>query len=340
VAISVSGLFIQKKRKKRQPIDGVVVLDKPTGVTSNTALQTVKRILWAEKAGHAGTLDPLATGVLPILLGEAAKFSQYVLESNKTYLAHGKLGAETDTGDAEGAIISSCEVPPLTSELIQSHIQRFLGPISQVPPMFSAIKKDGKPLYALAREGVAIEREPRLVTIYSADLQSYCPDTVTFSAVFTVSKGTYLRTLVEDIGKSIGCGAHLVALRRMSAGPFHLSQSVTLADLNTYSERETSLSTAEEALQEGISQSVSNASWLQPVDVLFQELQRVNVDEMVASRLRLGQAVRIEAPSEEGEVVSMPIVLFCRTQFLGVGEWIDGVIRPRRLIAVEKPLLV
>jgi len=335
----VDALFVQKKRKKRQPIDGVLVLDKPSGLTSNAALQAVKRILWAEKAGHAGTLDPLATGVLPILLGEAAKFSRYVLESDKTYLAHGKFGAETTTGDIEGDVIFSSDVPPLTAEVVQAHIRRFMGKISQIPPMFSAIKKDGKPLYALAREGVAIDREPRLVTVYSADLQSYCPTTSTFSAIFTVSKGTYLRTLVEDIGKSIGCGAHLVALRRISAGPFDLSQSVTLPDLSSCIESGASVSFAEYASQEGVSQREGGTYWLQSVDVLFQELRRMSVDDAVASRLRMGQAVRLDAPSENG-VPSPPVsvVLFCQSRFLGVGEWMDGVIRPRRLIAVEKVL--
>lgn len=342
----MDAIFVPKKRKKRQPIDGVLVLDKPSGLTSNAALQTVKRILWAEKAGHAGTLDPLATGVLPILLGEAAKFSQYVLESDKTYLAHGKFGAETTTGDIEGDVIFSSDVPPLTAEVVQAHIQRFMGKISQIPPMFSAIKKDGKPLYALAREGVAIDREPRLVTVYSADLQSYCPTTATFSAIFTVSKGTYLRTLVEDIGKSVGCGAHLIALRRISAGPFDLSQSVTLSDLSSHVadlssciEGGASVSFPGHASQENALQRDIGTCWLQPVDVLFQELRRMSVDGTVASRLRMGQAVRLEAPSEN-EVPSPPVsvVLFCRSRFLGVGEWADGVIRPRRLIAVEKVL--
>jgi tRNA pseudouridine55 synthase len=212
----------------------VLLLDKPLGFSSNDALQKAKWLLRAEKAGHTGTLDPMATGVLPLCFGAATKFSQLHLDADKTYEAVAQLGVRTATGDSEGGVIARCEVPEITPERLAQVQAQFTGPIVQVPPMHSALKKDGKALYEYARAGVEVEREPRQVTVFALQLSLEAPDRL--KIVARVSKGTYIRTLGEDIGQVLGCGAHLVALRRTATGPFDATQCLTLAELEALSE--------------------------------------------------------------------------------------------------------
>lgn len=222
----------QKVRVQRRPVHGVLLLDKPIGLSSNQALQKVKWLLRAEKAGHTGTLDPLATGVLPICFGAATKFSQMHLDADKAYATTLRLGIKTSTADAEGEVLSERPVQVTMAQLEQV-VKRFTGPIAQVPPMHSALKKDGRALYEYARAGIEIEREARHVTIYAirivqVRLEGEKPEV---DLVVECSKGTYIRTLGEDIGEALGCGAHLSALRRIRTGGFDASQCVTVAEL-------------------------------------------------------------------------------------------------------------
>jgi tRNA pseudouridine55 synthase len=214
----------------------VLLLDKPLGLSSNQALQKCKWLLRAEKAGHTGTLDPLATGVLPLCFGAATKFGQLQLEADKAYEATIRLGVKTTTGDAEGEVIAERPVPAVTAVQLAEVTQRFTGPIRQVPPMHSALKKDGKALYEYARAGQEVEREARDVTVHSLSLSPL--DATHLKLVAQVSKGTYIRTLGEDIAEALGCGGHLRSLRRIATGHFVESQCVTLAALEAMSEEE------------------------------------------------------------------------------------------------------
>jgi tRNA pseudouridine55 synthase len=218
-----------RTRVQRRPVHGVLLLDKPLGFSSNDALQKAKWLLRAEKAGHTGTLDPLATGVLPLCFGAATKFSQLHLDADKTYEAVARLGVRTATGDGEGEVIARSEVPVITPQRLAEVQALFTGGITQVPPMHSALKKDGKALYEYARAGLEVEREPRQVTVFVLQLRLLEPALLKIAA--RVSKGTYIRTLGEDIGMALGCGAHLVSLRRTVTGPFDASQCLTLAQL-------------------------------------------------------------------------------------------------------------
>lgn len=224
-----------RTRVQRRPVHGVLLLDKPLGLSSNQALQKAKWLLRAEKAGHTGTLDPLASGVLPLCFGAATKFSQLHLDADKTYEATARLGVKTSTGDAEGDVIAVRPVAATAADLKRVEAQ-FTGPIRQVPPMHSALKKDGKALYEYAREGVEVERAPRDVMIYRLTIDASSDNQIRIRA--TVSKGTYIRTLGEDIGEALGCGAHLTALRRTATGGFDVSQCVTLEALEAMTEEE------------------------------------------------------------------------------------------------------
>ena len=217
---------------------GVLLLDKPLGLSSNNALQKCKWLLRAEKAGHTGTLDPLATGVLPLCFGAATKFSQLQLDADKTYEATLRLGVKTSTGDAEGEIREERPVPELTADRLAQVARQFTGPIRQVPPMHSALKKDGKALYEYARVGQEVERAPRDVVVLQLSLNALAGSSDTLSMLAKVSKGTYIRTLGEDIGEALGCGAHLASLRRIATGGLEISQCVTLEALEAMGEQE------------------------------------------------------------------------------------------------------
>jgi tRNA pseudouridine55 synthase len=229
-----------RTRVQRRPVHGVLLLDKPLGLSSNDALQKAKWLLRAEKAGHTGTLDPMATGVLPLCFGAATKFSQLHLDADKTYEAVARLGVKTTTGDSEGEVIEERPVPQIAPGKLAEIRGKFLGAISQLPPMHSALKREGKPLYEYARAGVEVARETREVQIHELNLAlvTTADGQPALRIVARVSKGTYIRTLGEDIGAALGCGAHLASLRRIATGPFGIAQCVTLADLEAMAEDE------------------------------------------------------------------------------------------------------
>ena len=297
---------MQFKRVKKN-VNGVLLLDKPLGFSSNQALQKVKWLYSAAKAGHTGTLDPLATGLLPICLGEATKFAQYVTDANKTYFATIKLGATTTTGDAEGEVLTTAPVK-VTFDQFQTVCQQFIGEISQVPPMYSALKHEGKALYEYARAGVDIERKARLITIKNIEVNALEGDIAQITV--TCSKGTYIRTLAEDIGTMLGCGAHLIGLRRTEAAGYLLSQAVTIEQL------ETMLIEAREDL-------------LLPVDSAIENLPKVILNSDAAYYLMQGQAVW-----QAGKLPSGDLRLYDeQNKFLGLGcLQDDGKIAPKRLI--------
>jgi tRNA pseudouridine55 synthase len=257
-------------RVARRPVHGVLLLDKPLGWSSNDVLQKVKWLLRAEKAGHTGTLDPLASGVLPLCFGAATKFSQLQLDADKTYEAVAKLGQKTSTGDAEGEVIEERAVK-VDEALLQAVLPRFTGPIRQIPPMYSALKRDGKALYEYARAGIEIEREAREVTILALNAALEPVDGAAQAIKISVrcSKGTYIRTLGEDIGEALGCGAHLTALRRVETGGFHVSHCVTLEALEAMTEEE-------------------RLSCLMPVESLLRDHTVVTLDSENAGRFLSG----------------------------------------------------
>nr|WP_269669760.1 tRNA pseudouridine(55) synthase TruB [Pseudomonas citronellolis] len=288
-----------------------MVLDKPRGMSSNQALQKVRWLLNAEKAGHTGSLDPLATGVLPLCFGEATKFSQYLLDADKGYETLAQLGVTTTTGDAEGEVLEERQVT-VGREALEALLPRFRGEIEQVPPMYSALKKDGQPLYKLARAGEVVEREARSVTIARLELLAFEAPCATLAV--SCSKGTYIRTLVEDIGRELGCGAHVAALRRTQAGPFGLAQAVTLEELV-------------QVHAEGGNEALDR--FLLPVDAGLEHWPLLQLSEHSAYYWLHGQPVRApEAPK-----FGMLRVQDHEGRFIGIGEVTDdGRIAPRRLI--------
>lgn len=303
----------QVKRIRRK-VNGILLLDKPLGLTSNAALQKVRWLLNAEKAGHTGSLDPLATGVLPLCFGEATKFSQYLLDADKGYETLMQLGATTTTGDAEGDVL---ERRPVTVDCaaIEAVLPQFRGDIRQVPPMYSALKRDGQPLYKLARAGEVVEREARSVTIARLELLDCADDRASLRVA--CSKGTYIRTLVEDIGQVLGCGAYVAALRRTQAGPFGLEQAVTLETL-------------EQLHAEGGAQALDQ--FLLPPDSGLQHWPLLQFSEHSAYYWLHGQPVRAADAPRFGWVR----VQDHQGRFIGIGEVSeDGRIAPRRLIRSE-----
>lgn len=303
----------QVKRIRRN-VSGIILLDKPQGFTSNAALQKVRWLLNAEKAGHTGSLDPLATGVLPLCFGEATKFSQYLLDSDKGYETVMQLGVTTTTADAEGEVLREREVTVGRSD-IEAVLPAFRGPIQQVPPMYSALKRDGQPLYKLARAGEVVEREARSVTIGSLELLAMEQTRATLAV--HCSKGTYIRTLVEDIGERLGCGAYVAQLRRTQAGPFKLAQTITLEAL-------------EQAHAEGGNEALDQ--FLMPADSGLQDWPLLQFSEHSAFYWLHGQPVR--AP--EAPAFGMVRVQDHNGRFIGIGEVSeDGRIAPRRLIRSE-----
>lgn len=299
----------QVKRIKR-PIDGVLLLDKPLGYSSNQALQKVKWLFQAAKAGHTGTLDPLATGVLPICLGEATKFAQYLTDADKTYIARVQFGVATTTGDAEGEVISRDPVAFNQAQLLVA-MQQFEGAIEQVPPMYSALKHEGKALYAYAREGVEIERQPRSVHIRQITLNAYADGVADITV--TCSKGTYIRTLAEDIGHALGCGAHLLALRRTATATYDIAQTISLETLEQL------------ALEQRDQQ-------LLPVDSAIEAIPKVVLNTDAAYYVLQGQPVWQSGKIPEGDLR----LYNDQQQFLGLGYLqSDGKIAPKRLLQSE-----
>jgi tRNA pseudouridine55 synthase len=300
---------VGKPRGER--VDGVLLLDKPGGMTSNLALQKARRLLNAVKAGHTGTLDPLATGLLPLTFGEATKFSADLLDADKAYRAILRLGVTTTTGDAEGEVTARAAVEA-TDEAVDVALSRFVGTIEQVPPMHSALKREGRPLYELARAGIEVERAPRQVLIRSLRRVERAGDSLTLDV--ECSKGTYVRVLAEDIGRALGCGAHLTGLRRTRVGPLALDDALTLAGLEAMSPEE-------------------RRACLRPVDSLLGSLPRIELDEDLAGRFRQGQRLALDAQPKGARVrVYAPDEELLGTA--NVTEW--GVVAPERLISNER----
>jgi tRNA pseudouridine55 synthase len=291
----------------RRKLDGILVLDKPPGITSNAALQRTKRLLGAAKAGHAGTLDPLASGVLPVLFGEATKFSSFLLDADKEYVADILLGVRTATGDAEGEVLSRSPVE-IDEASVARVLERFRGEIDQVPPMHSALKYGGTPLYAMARQGVTVPRAPRRIVIRELELIERVGERLRIRVA--CSKGTYVRVLAEDLGTALGPGAHLAALRRTVAGRFRIAQAVTLEELERMDEP-------------------ARDRTLLPLESLLQELPAVHLDKGTAGAFLNGRIV----PCRDGPQGRRRVYAGAG-ELLGVGEvGAGGELRPLRLLA-------
>ena len=294
-----------RTRVQRRPVHGVLLLDKPLGLSSNDALQKTKWLLRAEKAGYTGTLDPMATGVLPLCFGAATKFSQLHLEADKTYEATAKLGVKTSTGDSEGEVIETRPVPEAID--LEGLAKRFRGPQRQVPPMHSALKKGGKALYEYARAGEEIDRAAHDIVVHSLALERIASDAIRFVA--KVSKGTYIRTLGEDMGEAIGCGAHLTSLRRVATGPFGIGECVTLDALEAMDERQ-------------------RLACLRPVEALLPGHTRVTLGGDDAGRFLSGVRRRGAWPDSEHVAVFAP-----HNELLGTARIKAGELIPGRLLA-------
>jgi tRNA pseudouridine55 synthase len=293
----------------RRRVDGVLLLDKPVGLSSNAALQQAKRRFRAEKAGHTGTLDPLASGLLPICFGEATKFAHMLLDADKTYAATVRLGTTTTTGDAEGEVLQTRDVA-VAREDIEAALRRFTGRITQVPPRYAALKYQGRNYYEYAREGIEIPRSGREVVVQAMTLDAWKPPDLELT--IRCGKGTYVRVLAEDVGSALGCGAHLAALRRIETGGLHLSASCTLEALSASSDEECD-------------------ARLLPPDTLVAPLPRIDLDAGEALRFTQGQAVtRAKLPDATYRV-------YAADGFAGIAQATDGTVRPRRLTATAAP---
>jgi len=300
------------RRSRGRAVNGILVLDKPIGMGSNEALQRVKRMYRARKAGHTGSLDRLASGLLPICFGEATKLSGYLLNADKHYVATFLLGVTTTTGDAEGEVVSRRDVPVLSATLIERVAAGFRGEIEQIPPMHSALKHRGKRLYQLAHEGIVVERQPRRISIHRLEVPRFDRETIDVEVL--CSKGTYIRTLAEDFGEALGCGASVVALRRIGAGPFIASDMVELETVESMAVQ--GLQTLDASL---LSMEAAVSGW-----------PSVRLPEGVAFYLRKGQPVQVPHSPTEGWVR----IHTERAGFIGVGEVLDdGRIAPRRLFS-------
>jgi tRNA pseudouridine55 synthase len=302
------------KRRHGRRIDGVLLLDKPSGISSNAALQRSRRLLEAESAGHTGTLDPMASGLLVLCFGEATKFSGELLDAGKRYVARLRLGVRTATGDAEGEVLERRPVS-VTREQVERSLEAFRGEITQIPPMYSALKRDGRPLYEYARRGITLERAPRTVTISALDLENFAGENATISV--SCSKGTYVRTLAEDIGEALGCGAHLIGLVRTSVGAFNLDQAHRIEEL------------------EGLEAS-ERSGLLLAVDVLVQDLPPVQLPGHLEGAFLHGQAVgpiRCEGQGAGGNSPGRVRVYGTGGRFLGLGLADgNGGVSPKRLL--------
>ncbi|MDR1350434.1 MAG: tRNA pseudouridine(55) synthase TruB [Zoogloeaceae bacterium] len=300
-------------KKRWQTVDGVLLLDKSGGMTSNAALQKARRLFSAAKAGHTGTLDPLATGLLPLCFGEATKFSADLLNADKTYDAEICFGVRTDTGDREGAITGTAPLPPDLADRIERALPRFLGEQLQTPPMYSALKHHGRPLYELARQGVTVERAPRRVVFYALEPRVWAPPR--FSLRVKCGKGAYIRTLAEDLGQSVGCGAHLTALRRAQVGALDLCHAHTLETLESLPENE-------------------RPACLNPVDSLLATLPAARLDARETRCFLHGNPVSSIQAAEHGGEVRVYGEQEGAKIFLGVGRFKpDHALWPRRLVA-------
>ncbi len=307
------------RRRRGRPVSGILLLDKPLGLSSNHALQRAKRLYNAAKAGHTGSLDPLATGVLPLCFGEATKFSQYLLDASKAYDTTVCLGMATDTGDAEGEVLQESDASALDEATLHQALEPFRGDIAQLPPMYSALKRDGQPLYKLARQGVEVERQPRDVTIYSLECLAFRPGVrAEVDLRIHCSKGTYIRSIAMDLGEALGLGGHVTALRRTAVGPFTLDGCVSLDSLQGL--RDNDEFAAMDAL-------------LRPADEALAHLPLLQLPQSSGFYLRQGQPVLVPNAPCDG----MVRVALETGEFLGLGEILDdGRVAPRRLVAENR----
>lgn len=289
--------------RKGRKINGILLLDKEKGVSSNFALQQVKRIFNAQKAGHTGSLDPLATGILPICLGEATKFAKYLLADDKTYIAKAKLGATTTTLDSEGEIVETFDNSHIDEVLLQETVQSFLGKSYQTPPMFSALKKNGVPLYKLARKGEEIERKQREINVFSIELLGFTGDE--FEIKVKVSKGTYIRSLVDDIGKKLDSGAYITELRRIEFANFDIKDSYKFTNLG-------------DNFQE-------NDAKLLKIDAILPQFEKIDLDRNEYENISFGRRIKY---TQENKIVK----IFFENEFIGIAEIIDNTLHPKRLL--------
>ncbi len=298
-------------RVKNRNVKGILLLDKPVGLTSNSALQRVKSLYRAKKAGHTGSLDKAASGLLPLCFGEATKFSGFLLNADKHYRTIFQLGIQTSTGDAEGEVVYRGALQKFTRKRIEAALAGFQGTVLQVPPMFSALKHKGQRLYKLAHQGLEVDREPREITVHSITLLDYREDELELEIL--CSKGTYIRTLAEDIGKELGCGAHVKSLRRIGVGPYSDENMLALAELETIAETGLSGLDAE----------------LLGIDSVLQDMPSIHLVESVAFYLCQGQPVMVPKAPTRG----MLRIYTEDKRFLGVGEVLeDGRVAPKRLV--------
>jgi tRNA pseudouridine55 synthase len=315
------------KRRKGRPINGVLLLDKPYEMSSNHALQAVKRIYFAQKAGHTGALDPLATGMLPICLGEGTKFSQFLLDTDKTYQVVAKLGIRTTTSDADGEIVSEKAVN-VSDEALNDALNSFRGTTKQVPSMYSALKYKGQPLYKYAREGIDVPREARDITVFNLELLRFDKDNREVELEIHVSKGTYIRTIVDDLGELLGCGAHVADLRRLAVGEYPIDKMVTLEQLETL---------FEQAKTQDIAPSELLDPLLLPMQSAVKGMPCVYVDAMSANFLRHGNPVQGYRAPAQG---SVQVYIGENEQdesaeFIGVGHINDdGLVAPKRIVVI------
>lgn len=302
----------RRPKKKGRDVHGIFLLDKTQGMSSNDIMQKVKRLFRANKAGHTGALDPLATGMLPICLGEATKFSQFLLDSNKRYFVTAKLGERTDTSDAEGQVVETRAVN-ITETDILAALPQFRGDIMQVPTMFSALKHNGKPLYEYARQGITVEREARPITIFELKFIEYKPPFLSLEV--HCSKGTYIRTLIDDLGEKLGCGAHVTVLRRLAVSNYPATEMMSISEL--------------ERLASSVPERELDRLLL-PIDTAVAILPQITLNEVQTKAVGFGQRVKFENP----QAIYGLVRLFSSTQqFLGVAEITqDNVIRPNRMI--------
>jgi len=329
------------RNKKGRLVNGILLLDKPSGISSNAALQKVKRLYQAQKAGHTGSLDPLATGVLPVCLGEATKVSHFLLDADKRYRAKCILGAVTTTGDSEGDILEQFSIPDINKDELLAVLASFEGAQNQTPPMYSALKHNGRPLYEYARKGIEIERKSRPITLFEVKLINFSIHPADSQAQSFIeievhcSKGTYIRTLCEDIGKKLGCGAYISQLRRLKSGPFLLSQSITIDELyEQFNSSEVQLKSAQQPLS--VEQVEKVDALLLPADTAIQEFSRIDLDELQYQQIQNG--INIEVKSEYTAIVEKQnseqyFRLYFNNKLVALSIWLaPNFFKPKRLL--------
>jgi tRNA pseudouridine55 synthase len=309
-----------RRRPKGRNVSGILLLDKPSGISSNHALQRVKRLYQAAKAGHTGSLDPLATGLLPLCLGYTTKFSAFLLDADKRYRVRIQLGVSTTTADAEGEVVAERSIDAVTETLLRQVLGRFVGEIDQLPPMHSAVKHQGQRLYKLAREGKEVERTPRRISIYALDLLAYEPPEIELDV--HCSKGTYVRTLAEDLGNALGCGGHVSALRRNGVGPYVEGETdfVSLGSIEQI---------ADQYAEDPAARNAALDALLLPLDSVLGHCPAVKLSADAAFYLAQGQSVMVPRAPTQGMVRLYDV----SDHFLGIGEILDdGKVQPKRLV--------